>query len=59
MDSHLVDFLNIVGENVIQELLEAGAGVHTLQLLFVKIQHLIHPPLELQLKISNKIHSVL
>ena len=35
--AHLVDLLDIVGHHMLQELLQVGSGVDTLQLLLVEI----------------------
>ena len=49
--AHLAHFLDIVGEHVVEKLLQVCSGVDVLQLLLVQVEHLVDAPLELELEI--------
>ena len=53
LGAHLGHLLHVVGEHVVEELLQVGPRVDVLQLLLVQVQHLVHTPLELQLEIRG------
>ena len=49
--AHFPNFLNIVGEHVVEKLLQVRPGVDVLQLLLVQVEHLVDASLELELEI--------
>ena len=60
LGAHLGHLLHVVGHDVLQQLLQIAAGVDVLQLLLVQVQHLVHSPLELELRnkwLNEYLHS--
>ena len=49
--AHLSHFLHIVGQHLVQELLQVRPRVDVLQLLLVQVEHLVDTTLELELEI--------
>ena len=49
--AHLSHFLHIVGQHLVQELLQVRPRVDVLQLLLVQVEHLVDATLELELEI--------
>ena len=49
--AHFPHFLHIVGEHVVEKLLQVRPGVDVLQLLLVQVEHLVDASFELELEI--------
>ena len=49
--AHFTNFFHIVGEHVVEKLLQVGPRVDVLQLLLVQVEHLVDASLELELEI--------